>query len=455
MTVSLRTFRLNKIGVLPLVGFSLWAITLKAHAQVLPPPLQDLTAPAEHVQQQVEDRVLQQVEDSVTFAQQQIPIREVNAELTDISRRVISSVNGAPLFTEVVLPTGERAIEHEWLVLADDNVVAALARLDATVLKQQNLPYLDMQLVRFRVPAALDSAEQLKAQLPASAHTSLSRHFIYDAQGDNQTTVGDEEHAKLRQDTWCDAPVKIGMVDTEVLLSHPAFAHQPVRQRHFSEQQMQRPTAHGTAVAGLLVAKQEGFKSLVPQARLYNAAVFYRHDDLHQGAALISLLEGLDWLVSEGVRVINLSLTGPENPLLAKAVAQLNRDNIVVVAAAGNEGPLAPPAFPAAYDEVIAVSAVDDKANSYRWANRGDYIDFASLGVHVVTARRDGAMGYETGTSMAAPVVTAAAACLWHQQPDKAVAEVYRALQAEAIDWGEQGHDPVFGHGLMTPKSSH
>ena len=119
------------------------------------------------------------------------------------------------------------------------------------------------------------------------------------------------------------------------------------------------------------------------------------------------------------------------------------------MAAAGNEGPAAPAMYPAAYKKVVAVTATDVKQQIYRWANQGDYIDFAALGVNVLSAKAGGGEGHESGTSVASPVVAAAVACVYEQFGGQA--EVILAyLAQQAVDLGQKGKDPVFGNGLIT-----
>jgi len=118
-----------------------------------------------------------------------------------------------------------------------------------------------------------------------------------------------------------------------------------------------------------------------------------------------------------------------------------------VVAAAGNEGPIEAAVHPAAYPEVVGVTAVDRFQRIYRFANRGDHIDFAAPGVAVWTSV--GPAGSEqTGTSFAAPWVTAILAnelALASGDLDAVLAR----LAAESTDLGAPGRDPVFGHGLV------
>ncbi|MGD9662374.1 MAG: S8 family serine peptidase, partial [Porticoccaceae bacterium] len=186
---------------------------------------------------------------------------------------------------------------------------------------------------------------------------------------------------------------------------------------------------------------------LVPNATLYAAAIFYGRDAYSQGATLDAMLAALQWLAEEQVPVINMSLAGPPNTLLERAVVALSGQQIQIVAAAGNEGPAAPPLYPAAYPEVVAVTAVDETGKIYRWANRGKHVDFAARGVGVLTARGQQEYGLESGTSMAAALVSARLACA--QATSDNVAEALEILIRATEDLGEPGHDSVFGHGLL------
>jgi subtilisin family serine protease len=162
-------------------------------------------------------------------------------------------------------------------------------------------------------------------------------------------------------------------------------------------------------------------------------------------------MQALDWLISiEELQVINISMTGPANRLLAQGVAAAHRHGKVIVAAAGNQGPFAPAMYPAAYEGVITATAVGVDTAIYRWANQGEHVDFAALGVSVVTARGDGTVGAESGTSMAAPIVSAFFACELAAQNGDTTKTLER-LRTRAVDLGTPGRDPVFGHGLLHP----
>lgn len=151
--------------------------------------------------------------------------------------------------------------------------------------------------------------------------------------------------------------------------------------------------------------------------------------------------------------VINLSLAGPANLLLEEAVRRVSERGIIIVAAVGNAGPRSEPSYPAAYEEVVAVTAIDRNKNPYRRAGRGQHIDLAAPGVAVWTAASVSGGRTKTGTSFAAPFVTAAAARMKGASPDLAPERIREALTRSAEDLGEPGKDPIFGWGLLNARA--
>jgi subtilisin family serine protease len=188
---------------------------------------------------------------------------------------------------------------------------------------------------------------------------------------------------------------------------------------------------------------------------LYSAEVFYRQSDYAQGATLNAMIAAINWLIENNVKVINMSLAGPDNAILNAVINAAHGQGAFIVAAAGNEGPAAAAVFPAGYDDVIAVSAIDHLRQPYRWSNRGAYIDYAALGVDVLTAQSRHSTGLESGTSLAAPVVSAALACLLasiKDAPGLDRSTLLSRLADTAIDLGPKGKDPIFGVGLIEPQ---
>jgi subtilisin family serine protease len=188
---------------------------------------------------------------------------------------------------------------------------------------------------------------------------------------------------------------------------------------------------------------------LIPHAEFFVADIFESDSNGSPIATTIGMVRALDWLEGQNVSVANLSLSGPRDEIVERAVRRLEKRGIVLVAAAGNQGPGAPPSYPAAYkDQVIAVTALTRRRTGYRYANHGDYIDFAAPGVNVWTALPNRREGYQTGTSLAVPYVTAAIAALAPSTGGRLRhAEAIQLISAE--DLGPLGPDPMFGRGLV------
>jgi hypothetical protein len=264
----------------------------------------------------------------------------------------------------------------------------------------------------------------------------------------------------------CTARIKVGVIDTNIDHLHPAFQGRHLRYGTFLPPGAKRaPDSHGTGVLALLSGNpQSSTPGLIPNADFYVADTFFMD---HTGQAITdssSLVAALEWMNAVNVDVVNLSLVGPKDEYVRTKIREMSARGIVFVAAAGNEGHMAPPSYPAAYKEVIAVTAVDHNLQNYRHANRGSYIDLAAPGVQVWTALPSRKEGAQTGTSFAVPFVTAVVAAtlpataLKHSnkaldplQPKKII---LARLAPHAADLGTPGYDTTFGYGLVqAPKA--
>lgn len=252
----------------------------------------------------------------------------------------------------------------------------------------------------------------------------------------------------------CGVGVPIGLIDTAVDTSHPALKGAAIRIVRLTEREGLRPSSsdHGTAVAALLVGGQGGLPALAPRTRLIAVDGFRRGRFGDERMEAWDLVEAIDSVISNGARVINMSFAGEQNSLLENALQAAHRRGVVTVASVGNRGPQSPALYPAAYDGVIGVTAVGAQRRIYHRASRGDHVDLAAPGVDIPTAGRNGGSSLRSGTSFAAPFVTAAASVAQGQRPRR-LADLKRVLADSAIDLGQPGRDPVYGYGLfqMTP----
>jgi subtilisin family serine protease len=251
----------------------------------------------------------------------------------------------------------------------------------------------------------------------------------------------------------CSRGLRVGIIDTGIDSQHPTFAHQAVQIGSVRENERSAPNAHGTGVLALLAGEpKSSTPGLIPNAKFFAADIFFIDANGAPISDTVHLLRALEWLEAWDVKVINLSLTGPKDELIEKAISRLVQRGVIVVAAAGNDGPGAPAAYPAAYPDVIAVTAVDRNLRGYRHANQGDYVDLAAPGVDIWTALPNARQGTLTGTSLAAPFVSALVATLYEGLPHKTKAAVLQRLQY--ADLGRPGRDPVYGSGLVRAPTS-
>ncbi len=238
------------------------------------------------------------------------------------------------------------------------------------------------------------------------------------------------------------AGIRIGLVDGGVA-AHPSLGH--VEQRGFAPGGL-KISAHGTAVASLMVGRGGGFRGAAPGARLLVADV-YGGSPTGGSAAIIA--QALSWMAQNKVPVINISLVGPPNLTLQAAMAALVARGHMVVAAVGNDGPAAPPLYPAAYPGVVSVTGVDARRKVLPEAGRGGHVDFAAPGADMAGASSQGGYVALRGTSFAAPLVAGRLA-LNLPSPDRAgAARAMADLSRQATDLGARGPDPIYGKGLV------
>ncbi|WP_428149591.1 S8 family serine peptidase [Brevundimonas sp.] len=231
---------------------------------------------------------------------------------------------------------------------------------------------------------------------------------------------------------------RLGLIDTGIDVTHPAFTASGVSQRGFAGPA--RVGAHGTAVASLMVGRSGAFSGGAPGQNILVADI-YGGDPA--GGTSTGLAQALAWMVEQRVTVVNVSLVGPRNALVERAVAGAQARGVTLVAAVGNDGPAAPPLYPASYEGVVGVTAVSARDRTLPEAARGPQVDFAAPGADMAAAGSAGSWTTVRGSSFAAPIV----AGLLSRNGGGAGAVT--ALANSAADLGEPGRDPVYGAGLV------
>jgi Subtilase family len=291
-----------------------------------------------------------------------------------------------------------------------------------------------------KAPARRSDQDMLSQIESISEAASISFNYLFDT---STARIKKVSKAAVRKRAACGCDV--GLIDTGVATKAGMFKHVQVQQKAFNGPAV-IPKIHGTGVAYLFAGTENG--AMKKRTRVFVGDIF--GGDRSQAGSSFALVKALDWMGQMKVPVINISLAGPRSVAVAKAIEGLTRKGHIVVAAAGNDGPVAPPVFPGAYPGVVAVTAVDAQSKVYRYANRGNYIDLSSHGVEVPLIDNGGVPVVATGTSFASPTVARKLARAM-TKPDVAAAKAaVAAVEREARDLGAPGRDDIYGHGLVS-----
>lgn len=323
---------------------------------------------------------------------------------------------------------------------ASDGAIAAAQEQGFRLLSRDRIDGLDLSYVRFATPDKMSLGEAEKKLRQVIPDADIDADHIY-----FQGSALPLPALATRAAASANVTSSLGIIDGGVA-DHASVSGR-VEQNGFAKG-APSPSSHGTAVAALMVGNGE-VKGARAGASLLAADV-YGTDRAGGNASAIA--RGLGWLAARGVSVVTISLVGPHNALLKSAVAAAQRKGMIIVAAVGNDGPAAPPAFPASYPGVLAVTGVDGRNRALPEAGRAAHTDFAAPGADIFSALGAKRRAKVRGTSFAAPLVAARLSTFYPRQSNAAVEASVRRLMAEAVDLGKNGHDPVYGHGLVCGK---
>jgi subtilisin family serine protease len=243
--------------------------------------------------------------------------------------------------------------------------------------------------------------------------------------------------------------VRVAVIDTRIDASHPALAGRLAGEIDVIGAGAPDPGRHGTALAGIIAADGR-LRGIAPSVQLLSVRAF-TPDKRSPGSGSSTsdkIARAIDLAVDQGSRVLNLSFAGPRDPIVGRMIRRSVERGAVVVAAVGNDGEERT-RFPAAFDEVIAVTATDARDRLYAQANRGAFVGVAAPGVDIVTTGPGGSVQSLSGTSMATAYVSGLAALLLERNPGLSPAEVRKRIEASAVDLGSPGRDSQFGSGRV------
>jgi hypothetical protein len=258
-------------------------------------------------------------------------------------------------------------------------------------------PALGLRVVSLAVPNGMSAKEGLKRLQKVAPELEADFDHLFEPAGGSLAPMA----GALAAAQGVGGSRAIGMVDGGVA-SHPSLAGKSIEQNGFAG--APQPTGHGTAVASLLVGSQGLFRGAATGAQLFVADVYGGN---RASGSATAIVRALGWLSGKHPQVINISLVGPQNRLVARAIQIVQSRGIEVVAAVGNDGPAAPPQYPASYPGVIAVTGVDAGGRALPEAGKATHLDFGAPGSDMAAALPGSGYARVRGTSFAAPLAAA------------------------------------------------
>ena len=249
--------------------------------------------------------------------------------------------------------------------------------------------------------------------------------------------------------------VVIAIIDTGIDTDHEDFLYRLSELSYNSAtdqvglEYVEDDDGHGTMVAGVIGANQNnsiGIAGITNYTQLMIIKANDAGDDTFDDSDII---RGIYYAVDHGANIINLSLGGTyANPLTNDAVNYAYEHNVLVVAAAGNDGN-SDVMYPASFENALSVGSVDEDAIIATYSNFNEYVDIAAPGSSISTTDLNNTYVSVSGTSFASPFVAGIAGLYYSLYPDAPVSQVRNVLLSTATDKGTVGVDDYYGYGLI------
>jgi hypothetical protein len=371
-------------------------------------------------------------------------------QLSDARHLLVASLIRTNPHTIAADPRGNPIVRGELLAYAPSTQALAAAQAKGfTITREQTAADLDIHLVVLQMPPSMNIVKALHALREADPDGIYDFNHIYTDVGLLAgASAGLPSDTPAPQSSGASLSVqplpRVGLIDSGVDSSHPVFRDAQIHPWGCGGRAL--PSAHGTAVASLLVGQSTRFHGALDKAELYAADVYC---NAPTGGAVDALAAAFAWLAEQRVAVINVSLVGPDNAALAQMVRALTSRGYLLVAAVGNDGPAAPPLYPASYPHVVGVTAVDGHRRVLIEAARGNQVMFAARGADMSAADIGGKYSSIRGTSFAAPIVAALLAQSVTAPEVSSSNAAIDSLAQSAIDLGPKGRDLTYGYGLV------
>ncbi len=331
-------------------------------------------------------------------------------------------------------------------------------RYGLTRLEVQNFPLIGVPLSRWRVGAGRSLRRVIGALQNERFIASAQPNYVFTLReqapqglagkqnGGAQYVLGklQVEEAHLLA---TGRGILVAVIDSTVDVSHPDLDSTIVKGFDALGGE-DKPQEHGTEMAGA-IASHGKLLGIAPGARLLVARAF---DDTLGGArgTSFAIYKSIQWAADNRARVISMSFAGPDDPAMHRMLTAAFDKDIMLIAAAGNGGAAAAPAYPGADADVLAVTATDSNDQLLAQDNRGRYIAVAAPGADVLALVPDGAYRLTTGTSVAAAEVSGIAALMLERKSTLKPADIRNILTTTAKPLGPAGPLSGFGAGLVS-----
>lgn len=261
---------------------------------------------------------------------------------------------------------------------------------------------------------------------------------------------------KAYDEGCCGEGIVVALLDTGADLGHPDLASNIVDGWNFVDKNdnVNDVDGHGTMVSGIIAAVANnslGIVGVASKVSIMPLKVLSETD-----GSWIDLNLAIRYAADNGARVIGMSLGGYYSRLgqaTENAIDYAYQKGCILVAAVGNDNS-SELFYPAAYEQVVAVSAIDQDDKKASFSNFGDYVDFCAPGVNILTTAMGGEYAFVDGTSFAAPFVSGVIALMLSKYPYLSGNEIVESLRVHAVDLGEEGADQYYGWGLIDARAA-
>jgi subtilisin family serine protease len=398
----------------------------------------------------------------VETATRHINTRHIDKKIVVVSHRSVARPSPAPALPPRPNSGLPVAAEHRFV---PDEVLFELRpdvspQIANTIVKRERLRQLASQrlaligttMYRAQIMGKRSLATVITALEADPRIAAVQPNYLYTLQGESSGGLVEAQYAIPKMHLAeahaisNGAKTLVAVIDSGIDQTHPEISN-TVKESFDADGTNGQPAVHGTAVAGIIAAHAE-LTGIAPQARVLAVRAFSPADAKSAArGTTYDIRTGIEWSEQHGARIVNMSFAGPQDAAMSRELADGARRGIIFIAPVGNEGNAAKALYPAADENVIAVTAIDQSDGIFKNANHCPVTCIAAPGVDIIVAEPGGFYGFLSGTSMAAAHVSGVVALLLDAKPDLTPNAVRDLLfkTAKHLDPGGQYQDSVAG----------